>query len=436
MKKYKTYKDSGIEWIGKIPEHWSLKPLKHIVECNRESLPENTPKNQLINYIEIGDVSADHGITGFEKYEFEKAPSRARRIVKEGDVLISTVRTYLKAIASIERQFDNYVVSTGFAVLTPKKVDSTYLTNIVLSNGFIGEIISLSKGVSYPSITSSDLLQIKVPFPSSLEQEDIGAYLDQKTEEIDTLIAKKEQLIKLLEEERTAMINQAVTKGLDPNVPMKDSGIDWLGEIPEHWEVKKLKFVSEVVRGKFTHRPRNDTRLYGGKYPFIQTGDVAKAGKYLSQYSQTLNELGFNVSKQFSRGTIVMTIAANIGDISILDIDACFPDSIVGFYPKMGIINNDFMYFVLLALREEFYRTSISNTQLNLNIERISNIHLALPTFNEQSEIIESLVKKLGEMKLLKIKLKEEIILLKEYKTTLISEVVTGKIDIRQEVLN
>jgi type I restriction enzyme S subunit len=242
MKQYETYKGSGVEWIGEIPEHWSVKPLKHLVTCNDEVLNEKTEPQKKIKYIEIGDVSSDKGITNFTEYEFAKAPSRARRIVKEGDVLVSTVRTYLKAIASISESFDGYIASTGFAVLTPLLIESDYLGHTVLTEGLIGEIISMSKGVSYPSITAQDLMSIKIPLPdSSDEQTQIANYLNLKTEQLDILIDKKEQLISLLQEERTAMINHTVTKGLDQNAPMKDSGIDWIGEIPEHWKMKKLR---------------------------------------------------------------------------------------------------------------------------------------------------------------------------------------------------
>ena len=150
-----------------------------------------------------------------------------------------------------------------------------------------------------------------------------------------------------LAEKRTALISHAVTKGLDPSVPMKDSGVEWLGEIPTHWNAKKVKYFATILRGKFSHRPRNDPRFYGGEYPFVQTGDVANAEKYIKKYSQTLNDEGLKVSKEFPSGTLVMTIAANIGDMAILNFDACFPDSIVGFVPRDDV-NLNFLYYMWL----------------------------------------------------------------------------------------
>ncbi|MEA5612932.1 type I restriction-modification system subunit M N-terminal domain-containing protein [Nodularia spumigena] len=166
----------------------------------------------------------------------------------------------------------------------------------------------------------------------------------------------QEYNIEKLDEKRTALISHAVTKGLDPRVPMKDSGIEWLGKIPNHWEVIKVKHLTKILRGKFTHRPRNDPRFYDGQYPFIQTGDVANANKFIMEYTQTLNENGYAVSKEFPSGTLVMTIAANIGDMAILNFNACFPDSIVGFLPsKMTDIF--FLYHLFSSMKKQFFRT-------------------------------------------------------------------------------
>ena len=158
--------------------------------------------------------------------------------------------------------------------------------------------------------------------PPSSEQRDIANFLDRETAKIDALLANKERLIELLQEKRTALITRTVTKGLDSDVPMKDAGVEWLGEVPAHWEVKRINQLSEILRGKFSHRPRNDPALYDGPYPFIQTGEVARARKEITSFRQTLNERGLNVSKLFPSGTLVMTIAANIGDVAVLDFSA------------------------------------------------------------------------------------------------------------------
>ena len=264
-------------------------------------------------------------------------------------------------------------------------------------------------------------------------QQAIASFLDRKTAAIDTLIVKKQRLIQLLEEKRTALINQTVTKGLNPNVPMKDSGILWIGEIPEHWQALKLRYISKLYRGKFTHRPRSDPKLYGGSYPFLQTGDIARADKFIETYNQTLNELGKQVSVCFPSHTIVMSIAANIGDIAITSFDAYFPDSVIGFTPKLSLCS-DFLYYLLVSMKLAFEQEATENTQKNLNIDRVGNIEIPLPPMEEQEKIARHLEVSLTRQAEMQMLLNKQIEKLQEYRQSLITAAVTGKIDIREEV--
>ena len=157
-------------------------------------------------------------------------------------------------------------------------------------------------------------------------------FLDHADRRIRRYIRAKEKLIALLEEQKQAIIHQAVTGRIDvrtdqPYPAYKSSGVEWLGDVPAFWDVLRVKQVAQILRGKFTHRPRNDPSLYDGAYPFIQTGEVARAEKAITNYRQTLNDRGLAVSQMFPAGTLVMTIAANIGDVAVLDFEACFPDS-------------------------------------------------------------------------------------------------------------
>lgn len=208
----------------------------------------------------------------------------------------------------------------------------------------------------------------------------------------------------------------------------KDSGVEWLGEIPEDWLPIRIKYITYILRGKFTHRPRNDPRLYDGNYPFIQTGDIAAADKYIRSYQQTLNNLGFSVSKQFPRGTLVMTIAANIGDLAILDFPACFPDSIVGFVPKVGIDLN-YLYFNLTAMKSELMGTAIQNAQLNLNVDRIDSLFSVCPPFSEQQAIASFLDRETTKVDVMIAKKERLIELLQEKRTAIISHAVTKGLD-------
>lgn len=209
-------KDSGIEWIGEIPEHWQLSRIKYNSNINKRTLSEKTAPDKIITYIDIGNVDSSGNIIGKEKYKFKDAPSRARRVVKKGDTIVSTVRTYLQAITMINETSDENIVSTGFAVFTPKSnVVAEYLGLYFRSTSVIDRIVSLSKGVNYPAINTMDLSQIEIGLPPYEEQKEIVSYIYDKFNLIEETIRKiKSQIIKL-EEFRESLIFEAVTGKLD-----------------------------------------------------------------------------------------------------------------------------------------------------------------------------------------------------------------------------
>jgi type I restriction enzyme, S subunit len=165
----------------------------------------------------------------------------------------------------------------------------------------------------------------------------------------------------------------------------KDSGVAWLGDVPEHWEERRVKDIATLERGKFTHRPRNDPQMYDGVHPFIQTGDVARAIKYITSYKQTLSDKGTTVSKKFKKGTLVIAIAANIGDVAIVDFDTYFPDSIVAYKPKNN--DTDYLFYLFSATRHELDKVKVTSTQDNLNLERLNSLIRFIPPLAEQKMI-------------------------------------------------
>ena len=211
IKKNVKYKSSGVKWVGDIPEHWDFKKIKYVATINDEVISEKTDEDTEINYVEISDVDFVNGLNNFTTYRFKDAPSRARRIANEGDILISTVRTYLKAITRVEKKIENLIVSTGFAVLRPKEINSKYLGFIALSNFFIDETIANSVGVSYPAINSSQIGEFKIPIPPLDEQEEIVHLIETEIEKIKGVITKIEQELILINEYRTSLINEVVT---------------------------------------------------------------------------------------------------------------------------------------------------------------------------------------------------------------------------------
>lgn len=203
-------KDSGIDWIGQVPQGWGVKPLKYLASYDDETLTQSEiNSNQKINYVDIGAVEFTKGINGYQELLMSEAPSRARKIAKKGDTIISTVRTYLKAIAYLN---DDYIVSTGFCVVRPKKVNSKYLNYTIMSDSFTGPVSKYAWGVSYPAISSSQLVNIPIPFPESIEEQlSIVDYLDHKMLQINQLIDIKQEQIDNINKQRQTLIYDYVT---------------------------------------------------------------------------------------------------------------------------------------------------------------------------------------------------------------------------------
>jgi type I restriction enzyme, S subunit len=195
--------------------------------------------------VDIGNVDSSGSVREIATYRFENAPSRARRIVRNGDVIISTVRTYLQAIAPIEDPPENLIVSTGFAVVRPrpKILDPDFCKYALREPTFLAEVVKRSVGISYPAINASELGDIQVHIPPFVQQGAIGNYLDEETGRVDALVAEKERLLGLLAEKRGALITRTVIRGVNPHAPLRDSGIQWLGLVPTHWEIERSKWL-------------------------------------------------------------------------------------------------------------------------------------------------------------------------------------------------
>ena len=196
---YPSYKDSGVEWLGEVPGHWEVCALKSVATHKDDALDEATAPDSEIAYVDISNADPIEGITAEETILFSVPPSRARRRVKHGDVIVSTVRTYLRSIAKVRTPEKNLVVSTGFAVIRPGiKLAPEFLRYIVLASYFVDEVIARSTGVSYPAINASELVRIPVAVPPVSEQTQIATFPDRETAKIDALVAEQQRLMALL----------------------------------------------------------------------------------------------------------------------------------------------------------------------------------------------------------------------------------------------
>jgi type I restriction enzyme S subunit len=432
--RYPECKDSGVEWLGEVPVHWYIKPLKYVATYNDEVLPESTSKDYPIKYVEISDVDEQLGITKWTEYPFASAPSRARRILKDGDVLISTVRTYLRAIAPVTEPPDGFVGSTGFALIRPLPgiYYSALLGYVIRAEWFISNIISRSVGVSYPAINASDLVALSLPVPPWKEQKTIARFLDHETAKIDTLIHEQKRLIELLKEKRQAVISHAVTKGLDPDVPMKDSGVEWLGEVPAHWTKKRLKNVSPFIAVGIVVNPSSYVAEDG--LPFIYGGEVKEGYIDLSK-TRKISALDSKKNKK----TLLETGDLVTMRVGYPGVTAIVPPSCEGgncasvMLVKRGDFDSRWLCAVMNSrlIRQQVEVVQYGAAQKQFNIADAVEFWLLEPPQTEQAVIADFIAAKSAGFDQLMDKASQSMGLLAERRSALISAAVTGKIDVR-----
>ena len=438
FQRYPTYKGSGVEWLGDVPEGWGVAPLKSVTTHNDDTLEETTSPNTEILYVDISGVSAPEGITSKESMLFSDAPSRARRCVKNGDIIISTVRTYLRAIARVRNPEENLVVSTGFAVIRPRTNISPDFVGYVLSAGyFIEQVISRSTGVSYPAINASELVRISVAIPSLIEQKAIAEFLDRETGKIDGLVAEQRRLIELLKEKRQAVISHAVTKGLNPNAPMKDSGVEWLGEVPAHWDVLAIK---HIVSTPITDGPHETPKFFDVGIPFVSAEAVSSGRIDFEKIRAHISDIdNQRFSKKYSPKKFdiyMVKSGATTGVTAIVETDDVFNI----WSPLAAIRCNElnYPYFVLNFMRSRNFADAIAiswsfGTQQNIGMKVIENLPITRPPLSEAIEIANSLQDKSAKFDKIILQAQAQIELMQERRTALISAAVTGKIDVRQQ---
>lgn len=424
---YPKYKDSGVEWQARVPVHWAVNPLLAVAEERCESntgLKETNLLSLSYGRIVPKDINSNDGLLpeSFETYQ----------VVYPGDVVLRLTdlqndQRSLRSGLVMERG----IITSAYVAVKPGGLVPGFLAHLLRAYDATKVFYSMGGGLRQ-SMKYSDLKRMPVLVPPLAEQQAIATFLDHETSKIGALVAEQERLIELLKEKRQAVIFHAVTKGLNPAAPTKDSGVEWLGQVPAHWTVKRLRHFATVLRGKFTHRPRNDPAFYDGDFPFVQTGDITGAARFITEFRQTLNERGKSVSKEFPRGTLVMAIAANIGDVAILDFPAYFPDSIVGLVPNQGV-QLMFLYHLMTGMKQPMLMAATVSTQMNLNVDQVCSLSAGCPPLGEQIEIVRHLDALLAQVDNLSGEAQRAIDLLQERRAALITAAVTGQIDVRPD---
>ena len=430
-------KPSGIDWIGDIPESWKVKPLKYLAKCNQDVLLETTAPDYSFRYVDIGSVTYENGITEYQELRFEDSPSRARRRVSVGDTIISTVRTYLKAIAIISDS-ENVIVSTGFAVYTPDKaIYPRYLYYFCKSEGFVQEIDKNSYGIAYPAINTDLLSRICIAYPCYEDQQAIADFLDKECAKIDSIAADLEKQIALLQQYKKSLITETVTKGLDKSVPMKDSGVEWIGKIPAHWDFKRLKFMLENS---------SDSMKVGPFGSALSGSDFTDEGKWVynqrvvldnnfSENTTFVSEEKFQEMRSFAvyPGDILITTRGTIGKVAIVPEGAnegILHPCIIKFRVDKEMIIPELLQLIFNEsdfVKDQFTLMSNATTIEVIYSYSLKDILLPVIPADEQEKIYGYLSKKCIAIDGIIAEKQKALATITNHKKSLIYEYVTGK---------
>ena len=420
--RYDKYKDSGIAWIGEIPEHWDTYQLKRCSKfINGYAFNSNHfNKDKGIPVIRIGDILNEQ--ISFENIVYVQENNELEKFMAhKNDILIAMSGATVGKIGIYSTE-DKVYINQRVGII--RTIQYNFIKRMFTTNGFVDYVNLSSAGSAQPNISSEEILNFYIPAPSIKEQQLIATYLDQKCSEIDELITIQEEMITKLQSYKQSVITEAVTKGLDKNVPLKDSGIEWIGKIPEHWNTYQLKRCSKFING-YAFNSNHFNKDKG--IPVIRIGDILNEQISFENivYVQENNELEkFIVHKN---DILIAMSGATVGKIGVYNSDdKVYINQRVGIirttqynYIKRMFSTNGFIDYINLS--------SAGSAQPNISSDGILNFHIPVPPLNEQQTIANYLDQKCSEIdELISIK-QQKIEKLKDYKKSLIFECVTGK---------
>lgn len=423
MQRYSEYKDSGVQWLGEIPSHWEVKRLASFFSERRVKVSDKDYPPLSVTKLGI-----------FPQWENVAKTNDGdnRKLVRKGDFVINS-RSDRKGSSGVSDRDGS--VSLINIVLKPRKVIHVGYSNYLLkSYKFIEEYYRNGRGIVADLWTTrfDEMKMIKLAIPTLIEQEAIANYLDSVTSKIDTAIAQQQKMIDLLNERKQIIINNAVTKGLNPNVKMKDSGVEWIGEIPEHWEVKPLKYCAKTNSGS---TPRT---ILGKENPlsnikWVRTTDLDNSSVYDTSEYLSLKEIQSASCPLLPKNTVLISMyggSGSFGKLGILKIEATINQALCSINCFQNILP-EYIFYYLQAIHSIWMKFAASTRKdPNLNQDIVKNISVVLPSMDEQKKLVDYISCENRRIQTLVKIANEQISLLQERKQIIINDVVTGKVKV------
>ena len=363
----------------KVPDNWCWVPLQTINQYQSSSIDPSKQPETLFELYSVPSSTNDYPeiVMGCEIGSTKQA-------VKKDDILLCKINPRINRVWKVSQHTENALLaSSEWIIVRNSQMVSDYLMYCFSAPYFREYMLSNVSGVG-GSLMRAQPKYVKtypIPVPPRSEQQCIVDRIESLFAKLDEAKQKAQDALDSFETRKAAILHKAFTGELTAQW-RKEHGVGM-----ESWERLKLGEIGALERGRSQHRPRNDPRLFGGPYPFIQTGDVASANVYITEHHQTLSEFGMEQSRMFSAGTLCITIAANIGDVAILSYDCCFPDSVVGFIPNSRSISK-FIYYMMSVLQKELEDNAPATAQKNINLKILNAVEMNIPPVIEQAEIV------------------------------------------------
>ena len=439
LKSYPAMKDSGIEWLGEVPEHWEARRLRTISEMRVSNVDKHTKEDEtpvrLCNYV---DVYKNDRIS--ERMDFMRATATLEEIdrfrLESGDILItkdSEIWDDIGVPALVTEPADDLISGYHLALLRPfnRLLSGGYLFRALQSKPVAYQFHVEAKGVTRYGLSHDGIKSVWFPLPPLPEQTAIVRFLDYVIRRIRRYIRAKQKLIGLLEEEKQAIIHRAVTRGLDADVPLKPSGVEWLGDVPEHWDIPSAKQISKVFipqrdKPELNERegvPWITPEYTGAKY-------VALSGSFVSQDAARSSG-----SRSVSAGSVIASCIGRFGIASINEMPVIINQQLQAYLPTSAVDGRFLRYCVQVA-KPYFEMKANSTTLAYVNRQGFGDMPLACPSRSEQEAIVRWIEEEESRISSVVLKANREIVLLREYRVRMIADVVTGKLDVREVAAN
>jgi type I restriction enzyme S subunit len=443
LKPYSTYKDSGVEWLGDIPAHWETAPVRFLSRRGHKTFTDGdwieSPfiRNEGIRLIQTGNI----GIGAFKEQGFRYIDEETFRAfgcteIMPGDVLICRLADPVGRACLAPDLGVRMITSVDVCILKPdNNVDAAFLVYALSGEEYLSWMASICRGGTRDRVSRSMLGSNLIQKPPYEEQRAISAFLDRETAKIDALIEKNERLIELLQEKRMALITHAVTKGLDPSVPMKDSGVEWLGKIPAHWGFKRLKRIVEFRGGGTPSKDNLD--YWHGDILWVSPKDMKVSVVMDTEDKITPQAVRESATKLVPAGAVLLVVRSGILmhsiPVALSGRKLTLNQDLKALIPRSDLLP-EYLFYLISGMQRKLLAEwkKEGATVESLEIDLVAQTQTPLPDEGEQHGIAVFLDRQTAKIDVLMSKIREAIDCLKEYRTALISAAVTGKIDVRE----